>query len=235
MRRSVSRGEGIALVLALGGIALGGCKQSGAVPAALVGDVIAAPPAGAVAAPPQAAADPLALIASPQTPAERIVNGAKQEVLRGVTYDAADYPQGKVPECKGACTDVIIRSLKTAGYDLQTRMHEDMVQHFALYPHDWGLRGPSIGIDHRRTGNQKVYFKRHGKALPIATTGAAKETWKPGDLIYWELSPGIHHCGVLSNVRNAQGLPMVIHNMGRATQEDCLTSWKIEAHYRFPK
>ncbi|HLK59101.1 MAG TPA: DUF1287 domain-containing protein [Chthonomonadaceae bacterium] len=225
--------NGILLVLALGGGTLAGCRQDASVAAIPVSDT-AATPAKADAPAPAITPDPLALIASPQTAADRIVNGAKQEVLRGVTYDAGDYPQGKVPECRGACTDVIVRSLKAAGYDLQARMHADMERHFALYPHDWGLSGPSIGIDHRRTSNQKVFFRRFGKSLPIATTGAARETWQPGDLVYWELRPGIHHCGVLSNVRNAQGLPLVIHNLGQAAQEDCLTSWKIEAHFRYP-
>lgn len=224
---------GAALGLILGSVVLAGCGQS---PPLQKSELLTVPrPVPVSDTAPVAETDPMALIASPKLPADRIVNGAKQEVLRGVTYDAGDYPQGKVPECRGACTDVVIRSLKAAGYDLQARIHEDMTRHFALYPHDWGLSGPSIGIDHRRTGNQKVFFRRHGISLPIATTGAAKETWQPGDLIYWELRPGIHHCGVLSNVRNAGGLPLVIHNLGRAAQEDCLTAWKIEAHYRYPQ
>jgi uncharacterized protein YijF (DUF1287 family) len=223
---------GCAGILLLGSGVLVGCQQARSVPATPASQTAPMPPVAVIAAP--AAPDPLALIASPKTAADRIVNGAKQEVLRGVVYDASDFPQGKVPECKGACTDVIVRSLKVAGYDLQTRIHEDMTEHFALYPHDWGLSHPSIGIDHRRTGNQKVFFKRHGMALPTETAGNAKATWQPGDLVYWELRPGIHHCGVLSNVRDADGLPLVIHNLGRAAQEDCLTSWKIEAHFRYP-
>src|SRR4051812_49744961 len=35
------------------------------------------------------------LIASPQTAADRMVNGAKGEVLHGVTYDASDYPRSE--------------------------------------------------------------------------------------------------------------------------------------------
>ena len=233
MRQSVSKSGRMLLFLGIGAM-LASCRQSAPVSTMLISDTAAMPPASPIARPSAPAPDLLALIAAPQTVADRIVNGAKQEILRGVTYDAGDYPQGRVPDCKGACTDVVIRSLKTAGYDLQTLIHEDMSRHFALYPKDWGLSGPSIGIDHRRTGNQKVFFRRHGKALPLATTGAAREPWQPGDLIYWELSPGVHHCGVLSNARNSQGLPLVIHNMGRATQEDCLASWKIEGHFRYP-
>ncbi len=180
------------------------------------------------------------LIAHPRTVADRIVNGAKQEVLDGVRYDAAyaaiPYPSGDVPADRGACTDVIVRALRRSGYDLQQLIHEDMGRDFDAYPKLWGLTQPDPNIDHRRVPNHMAFLRRHGTTLPLSTTGAAAATWQPGDLVYWKLSlSGATHCGVLSNDRGQDNLPMVIHNIGPATsQEDCLDRWEIIGHFRYP-
>ena len=39
---------------------------------------------------------------------------------------------------------------------------------------------------------------------------------------------------VLSDARDDQGLPLVIHNLAEAREEDCLTTWKIVGHFRYP-
>lgn len=185
-------------------------------------------------------AAPVALISNPRTSAEKIVNGAKREVLRGVRYDAAylpiDYPNGDVPRDQGACTDVIVRALRAAGCDLQREIHKDMTRNFPAYPRDWGLSAPDSNIDHRRVSNHLVFLKRHGRALPLGTTGADAKTWRPGDLVYWRLTPSrLTHCGVLSNDRNSKGLPLVLHNIGpTASQQDCLEKWEIIGHFRYP-
>jgi hypothetical protein len=48
-----------------------------------------------------------------------IVNGARQEVEKGTVYDGSYFQGGYPPEGRGACTDVIWRAFKTAGYDLK--------------------------------------------------------------------------------------------------------------------
>jgi uncharacterized protein YijF (DUF1287 family) len=203
-----------------------GCRPSGAGNAAAPGGWFNRP-------------DPLALNPSPRTAADRIVNGAKLEARRGVQYDAAyvriAYPGGDVPADRGACTDVVVRALRHAGYDLQKLIHEDMQRRFSQYPRRYGLKRPDPNIDHRRTPNQVTFLKRFGRELPKETTGAAAKTWQPGDLVYWELPGGIGHCGVLSDVRGPSGLPLAIHNIGETAQEDCLTAWKITGHYRYPR
>ena len=212
-------------------VAVAGCRPA----AGPVGPVPAPSPAAIT----PAAADPLALIPQPRTPAEKIVNGAKDEARRGVSYDARyvslRYPGGDVPADRGACTDVVVRALRRAGYDLQRLIHEDMRRNFHLYPTKYGLSRPDRNIDHRRTPNQMAFLRRFGTDLPRATTGAASATWQPGDLVYWDLAPGMGHCGVLSDALNAEGLPLVIHNIGGAQQEDCLTRWPITGHFRYPK
>jgi uncharacterized protein YijF (DUF1287 family) len=145
------------------------------------------------------------------------------------------YPGGDVARDHGVCTDVVIRSFRAAGYDLQKLIHEDMKSHFSAYPRNWGLTRPDTNIDHRRVPNQMVFFRRFGKTLPLGTTGAPAATWQPGDVIYWKLNSGLDHCGVVSDTRNKAGLPLVIHNLGRTAEEDVLTAWKITGHFRYPK
>ena len=43
---------------------------------------------------------------------------------------------------RGACTDVVIRALRYAGFDLQRLIHEDMRRHFSEYPQRYGAAGP---------------------------------------------------------------------------------------------
>ncbi len=179
------------------------------------------------------------LIPHPRTVAERIVNGAKAEVIRGVKYDASyatlPYPNGDVPADRGACTEVIIRGLRNAGYDLQQLIHDDMAVDFSAYPKLWGLSAPDSNIDHRRVPNHLVFMRRHGLELPCSTAGRDLATWQPGDLVYWRLPSGHTHCGVISNDRSRSSLPLVIHNIGPvASQQDCLTAWKIIGHFRYP-
>jgi len=189
---------------------------------------------------PPAVSDSISLIEDPRTAAGKIVNGAKAEAIRQVRYDPSyvpiPYPNGDVPKDQGACTDVIVRALRNAGYDLQKLIHEDMTAHFAAYPRNWGLSAPDSNIDHRRVPNQIAYMKRHGLELPKSTTGEAAKSWRAGDLVYWNLTPGVTHCGVISDERNEDGLPLVIHNIGPvASQQDCLTSWPIIGHFRYPE
>lgn len=171
--------------------------------------------------------------------AAKIVTGAKAEASRGVVYDASyqrmAYPMGDVPANRGACTDVVVRSLRNAKIDLQQQIHEDMKRHFAAYPKRYGLNKPDPNIDHRRTANHVVFLKRHGKTLPLGTTGKDAATWQPGDLVYWKLPSGLGHCGVLTDTRNQSGLPLVVHNLSQAQEEDCLTTWQITGHFRYPK
>jgi uncharacterized protein YijF (DUF1287 family) len=180
----------------------------------------------------------LAPIEHPRTAAEKIVNGAKAEARWGVRYDPGyvrmAYPGGDVPSDRGACTDVVIRALRQAGYDLQQLIHEDMRRHFSRYPKKWGLTRPDPNIDHRRVPNQKCFFQRHGRTLTREVSPQTLPEWQPGDLVYWKLDSGVDHCGVLSNVRSSEGWPLVIHNLSRAVQEDCLTAWEITGHFRYP-
>ncbi|CAN5660430.1 DUF1287 domain-containing protein [soil metagenome] len=148
-------------------------------------------------------------------------------------YFVIPYPGGDVPIETGACTDVIIRSMRAAGVDLQKEVREDMRANFAEYPQKWGLRRPDTNIDHRRVPNLQKYFARKGTGLPL---NGEDGDFQPGDIVSWDLNGrGMTHIGLVSNVRNRQsGRYMIIHNIGSGVMvEDRLFEWKITGHYRY--
>ena len=173
------------------------------------------------------------------TPACFILQGAKERARTATRYDASyraiPYPMGDVPDECGACADVVVRSLRSAGTDLQQSIHEDMRRDFAAYPNLWGLSAPDPNIDHRRTPNQMCYLRRHWQALDTEADPKRAENWRPGDLVYWQLGMGTLHCGVVSDRIGPSGLPLVIHNLSVCKEEDCLAEWKIIAHFRHPE
>lgn len=87
----------------------------------------------------------------------------KDDVSYDPKYYQIKYPNGDVPEDRGVCTDVVIRSYRKLGIDLQKEVHEDMAANFSKYPKDWGLKTTDTNIDHRRVPNLQVFFTRKGK------------------------------------------------------------------------
>ena len=167
-------------------------------------------------------------------PWKNVLESAHEQALQGARYDASyvriAYPNGDVPITQGACTDVIVRAFRHAGYDLQKLIHEDMEKS----PHDYPRRSTPLdsNIDHRRIPNQVVFFKKFGKALSNDVTGDAANEWRGGDIVVWKTP--LDHTGIISDRVGRSGLPMVIHNIAGCTEEDCLTAWKIVGHYRYP-
>lgn len=170
-------------------------------------------------------------------PVRSILENAIQQTktTTGYTQDyiVIPYPNGDVPTETGACTDVVIRSFRAAGIDLQKEVHEDMAAHFADYPQKWGLKNTDSNIDHRRVPNLQKYFDRRGKSLPITPDG---RDYRPGDVVSWDLNGrGITHIGVISNLWNEdEKRHLIIHNIGSgARAEDRLFDWKLTGHYRY--
>jgi len=166
-----------------------------------------------------------------------ILLGARAEAKNATHYDASyqvmAYPGGDVAPDRGACTDVVVRAYRNAGIDLQVLIHEDMKAHFSKYPQLWGLKGPDANIDHRRVPNQMRFFERHGQSLPLDHPGDPN-LWQWGDVVYWRFSNGLEHCGIVSDRRNHEGIPLVIHNACICREEDALLRWEIIGHYRYP-
>ena len=160
---------------------------------------------------------------------------SQTRTTRGYTqeYVAIGYPGGDVPLETGACTDVIIRSFRSAGVDLQKEVHEDMAANFSAYPKKWGLRSPDTNIDHRRVPNLQTFFARRGKSIPVSL---AAENYRPGDVVSWDLDGrGTAHIGLVSNIWNSSTRRyLVIHNIGGGVNaEDRLFDWNVTGHYRY--
>ena len=176
-------------------------------------------------------------VAPKDATATKIVGAAHAQI--GTHYDAAyqviSYPGGDVTDSKGACTDVVVRSLRAANIDLQKLMHEDMVKNFRLYPHKWGLPKPDKNIDHRRVPNQMKFFERFGQVLPKRVDSSTLASWQPGDVICWDMQNGQVHTGIISDGVSPSGVPLVIHNGWLCVEDDSITRWKIIGHYRYPK
>lgn len=66
--------------------------------------------------------------------AQAAVSLSHYKVVYNGAYFSIDYPMGDVPKGYGVCTDVIIRSYRKVGIDLQQLVHEDMKAHFNSYP-----------------------------------------------------------------------------------------------------
>lgn len=80
--------------------------------------------------------------------AARLSNAAINRTRLNIRYDGRyipiAYPMGDVPPNIGVCTDVIIRSYRSLGIDLQRLVHEDMSKAFYAYPNlsKWKLGAP---------------------------------------------------------------------------------------------
>jgi uncharacterized protein len=156
----------------------------------------------------------------------------KQHVVYDPSYFRIDYPNGDVPKDKGVCTDVVIRTYRKLGIDLQKEVHEDMKANFHLYPKTWGLKQPDKNIDHRRVPNLMLFFSRYGTAKSI--TQNAKD-YLPGDIVCWNLGGAVTHIGIVVKQKSADGQRyMIMHNIGGGQViEDCLFNYKIIGHYTY--
>ena len=179
-------------------------------------------------------ARPLALNASPQI--KQLVDAAIEQSKVTTGYDPSwvkiDYPNGDVPGETGVCSDVVVRAFRKVSIDLQKEVHEDMTRAWAAYPKRWGARGTDTNIDHRRVLNLTTYFERQNKSLPITGDRA---NYLPGDIVAWELSDGVEHIGIVTNLSSEpDNHYLIVHNIGAGARvEDVLMAWKIIGHYRY--
>ncbi len=174
-------------------------------------------------------------VASPEI--RKLLEGAITQTRSTTSYTqdyfTIPYPSGDVPIETGACTDVIIRSFRSAGVDLQREVHEDMASNFAAYPKKWGLAKTDTNIDHRRVPNLQTFFTRRGKSIRVSADAG---DYRPGDVVSWDLNgKGLTHIGVVSNLWNERARRfLIIHNIGAGTSaEDRLFDWKITGHFRY--
>jgi len=164
-----------------------------------------------------------------------IIAGARAEVDRKPLYHSEYHAGGYPPETEGVCTDVIWRAFKDAGYDLRNMIDQDIRQNRANYPQ---ISTRDSNIDFRRVPNLISFFKKHGKILTTEIVPRDPDSlnqWQPGDLVTFT-NP--NHIAILSDKRNADGIPLLLHNDGPAASEsDRFMYWYergITGHFRFP-
>ena len=167
-----------------------------------------------------------------------LVDAALERLKHKVRYDGRyleiPFPWGDVPNHIGVCTDVVVRSYRKLGIDLQERVHYDMKQSFSQYPNlsKWERVQADPNIDHRRVLNLRVFFARNGSTLPITNNA---NDYMPGDLVTWDIMADMPHIGIITNqVSNDKRRPLIVHNMGKGPKlEDILFTMKITGHYRY--
>ena len=171
---------------------------------------------------------------------EKLSEAAISIIDPSIDYDPAyfsiPYPNGDVPPNKGVCTDVIIRSYRKLGIDLQKEVHEDMIENFAKYPNlqKWGMTKTDTNIDHRRVPNLEIFFERKGDKLPITKNPL---DYKTGDIVTWLINDKLPHIGIVTNRKSSDGKRnLIVHNVGNGqVLQDCLFEYTIVGHYSYEK
>ena len=164
---------------------------------------------------------------------------ALERTHQNITYDPSyykiSYPGGDIPEGKGVDTDVVIRSYRALGIDLQKLVHEDMKDNFRIYPQLWNLTETDTNIDHRRVENLQRFFARFGTEIEPSTTGVRIQDYSWGDIVVWRLPDGSPHVGIATpGPGDRQNEIWVVHNNGEGPKwEDILLEYPIIGHYRY--
>jgi uncharacterized protein YijF (DUF1287 family) len=163
-----------------------------------------------------------------------IVNSARKESEQKTIYKDAYYVGGYPPDGEGVCTDVIWRGFKAIDLSIKDLIDEDIKKNRGKYKNISGKPDPNI--DFRRVLNQDVFFKNNCIQLPTELKeddiNNLKE-WQPGDIIVF--TEGYQHIAMISDKRDEDGIPYVIHNSHPSASEVKL-SWftnPIHGHYRW--
>ena len=163
-----------------------------------------------------------------------ILIGARKDAEAMPVYRSAYYAGGYPPDDEGVCTDLVWRAFKEAGYILKDMVDADINKSSNDYP---GLDEiPDPNIDFRRVVNLKVFFDKYATSYSLDIYDI--EEWQPGDIVIFE--PEYKHIGIISDKRNKEGIPYLIHNTGQMKrEEDILLEYYqvrgITGHYRFEK
>lgn len=153
------------------------------------------------------------------------LQGVRNYIATEPKYKSNYYSTGYPDDGYGVCTDVVAFGMLDAGYDLMELVNEDIAAH----PEDYQIDEADKLIDFRRVKNLKVYFDNNAISLPTNFDDVTQ--WQSGDIIVFP-----KHIGVVSDKRNSEGIPYMIHHVGpkqKEYEEDKLDSWgEIVGHYR---
>ncbi|MBQ4120015.1 MAG: DUF1287 domain-containing protein [Clostridia bacterium] len=154
-----------------------------------------------------------------------ILENVRNYIAKNPQYKSKYYNTGYPNDQYGVCTDVVANGLKGAGYDLM----ELVDKHIRLNRDKYDIEIIDKNIDFRRVRNLNVYFSDTAITLTTDITKIAE--WQGGDIVVFK-----KHIGVVSNRRNKNGVPFVIHHANpyqKYYEEDILEFRDdIIGHYR---
>ena len=153
-----------------------------------------------------------------------ILNNVRTYIATKPKYKSKYYNTGYPNDNYGVCTDVVAFGLKAAGYDLQELVDQDIRENRSRY----NIKTVDKNIDFRRVRNLKIYFDNY--AISLSTSLDDISDWQGGDIVIFP-----SHIGIVSDKRNKDGIPFLIHHANpyqRYYDEDVLKMYKIEGHYR---
>lgn len=132
---------------------------------------------------------------------KNIIDGALKYIATKPKYKSKYYQTGYSNDKYGVCTDVVANALKNAGYDLMYLVNQDIKKN----PDDYKIKIPDINIDFRRVRNLKIYFDH--TAIKLSRDIKKFMDWQGGDIVIFK-----NHIGIISDRRNKNGIPYVIHH-----------------------
>ena len=132
---------------------------------------------------------------------KNILAGALEYVATKPKYKSKYYQTGYSNDKYGVCTDVVAKALKNAGYDLMYLVNQDIKKN----PDEYKIKNPDINIDFRRVKNLKIYFDH--TAIKLSRDIKKFTDWQGGDIVIFK-----NHIGIISDRRNKNGIPYVIHH-----------------------
>lgn len=141
-----------------------------------------------------------------------ILLGARIDAENHPTYNGKYWDNGYPPSDIGVCTDVIWRAFKYAGYNLRRMVDQDIA---ISNEQDYHIKTPDSNIDFRRVGNLYVFFHKYAESLTLDISKI--EEWQPGDIVVFG---SMKHIGIISDKRNKNSEPFLIHNSGQPFREE---------------
>ena len=161
---------------------------------------------------------------------ERLILGARKDALAMPAYVNAYYAGGYPPENEGTCTDLVWRAFMEADIVLTDLVDEDIKMNRERYKHI-AYRDPNI--DFRRVQNLAIFFENNAEIL--TTDVYDTQAWQAGDIVVFG---NYEHIGIVSDIRNANDIPYLIHNNDQPVREEDRLEYGsytmgIKAHYRY--
>ena len=161
---------------------------------------------------------------------DRLILGARKDALAMPAYVNAYYAGGYPPENEGTCTDLVWRAFMEADIVLKDLVDEDIKTNRERYKHI-AYRDPNI--DFRRVQNLAIFFENNAEIL--TTDVYDTQAWQAGDIVVFG---NYEHIGIVSDIRNANDIPYLIHNNDQPVREEDRLEYGsytmgIKAHYRY--